>query len=86
MDALSAVLKTLRLSSMLYCRSELTAPWGLRSDRRDVATFHAVRHGSCWMQSPRLRHPVRLSAGDLVRLNEVWGPYCCEGVTNSTSD
>ncbi len=66
MDALSEVLSTLRLTSALYCRSELTAPWGLRFPTRKVATFHAVRRGSCWLRFADKTAPLPLSAGDFV--------------------
>jgi AraC-like DNA-binding protein len=66
MDALSEVLKTFRLSSTLYCRAEPSAPWGVRFDKRDVATFHAVRRGSCFVQTPNSRQRIALGAGDFV--------------------
>ncbi len=66
MDALSEVLKTFRLSSTLYCRTEVSAPWGVRFDKRSVAAFHAVRGGSCWVQMPHSRQRIALRAGDLV--------------------
>jgi AraC family transcriptional regulator, alkane utilization regulator len=63
-DALSEVLGTLHLTSVLYCRAEMTAPWGLRFSRPDVATFHAVRSGTCWL---RVNGSSRtLAAGDFV--------------------
>jgi AraC-like DNA-binding protein len=66
MDALSEVLTTLHLASSFYCRSELSAPWGLAFPAGNVAMFHAVRRGTCWAIVDGLDAPVGLSAGDLV--------------------
>jgi AraC-like DNA-binding protein len=66
MDALSDVLSTLRLQSTLYCRSELTAPWGLAFPVGSAAGFHAVRRGTCWLRMADLERPVALVAGDMV--------------------
>lgn len=66
MDALSDVLSTLRLHSTLYCRSELSAPWGLGFSGGPAAGFHAVRRGTCWLRMVGLEKPVALTAGDLV--------------------
>lgn len=41
MDALTDILNTLRLSSSLYFRTELTSPWGVEVPNKDcVARFH----------------------------------------------
>jgi len=66
MDALSEVLATLHLTSALYCRSELSAPWGLSFPPRPVATFHAVRRGVCWLRHEGTKEAIALSAGDFV--------------------
>jgi AraC family transcriptional regulator, alkane utilization regulator len=67
-DALSEILTTLRLTTTLYCRSEVTAPWGLRIPARDGAAFHAVRRGACWLRLEDGPSPIPLAAGDLVVL------------------
>lgn len=51
MDALTDILNTLRLSSSLYFRTELTSPWGIEVPAKDnVARFHIVIRGQCWLQ------------------------------------
>ena len=51
MDALTDILNTLRLSSSLYFRTELTAPWGIEVPPQEaVARFHIVIRGQCWLQ------------------------------------
>lgn len=66
MDPLTEVLHGLRLRGSFYCRSELSAPWGLRMPRRDGASFHFVAEGSCFLRAGE--SSVRLDAGDLVLL------------------
>lgn len=66
MDALTDILNTLRLSSSLYFRTDLTAPWGIHVPvKANVARFHIVIRGQCWLQidSDKGSH---LSNGDLV--------------------
>ena len=61
MDALSEVLSTLHLASSFYCRSELSAPWGLAFPAGEVAMFHAIRRGTCWAIVDGMRSPVTSS-------------------------
>jgi len=67
MDALTDILNTLRLSSSLYFRTELTAPWGIRVPvKRCVARFHIVIRGQCWLQIEGQESGDFMSSGDLV--------------------
>ena len=66
MDALTDILNTLRLSSSLYFRTDLTAPWGIRVPAKArVARFHIVVRGQCWLQISD-DEGIHLSNGDLV--------------------
>jgi len=59
-------LNTLRLSSSLYFRTELTAPWGVEVPAKDkVARFHIVIRGQCWLQVGD-DQGIHMSNGDLV--------------------
>lgn len=65
-DPLGEALHFLRMSGTFYCRSELTAPWGL--DLPPIPGclwFHVVTSGRCWLEvegsEPRL-----LQLGDLT--------------------
>lgn len=65
-DPLGETLHQLRLNGSLYCRSELTAPWGV-----DIPVlpgslmFHIITKGRCWLQVGT--QPARLlQAGDLA--------------------
>ena len=66
MDALTDILNTLRLSSSLYFRTELTAPWGIEvPSKAKVARFHIVIRGQCWLQVEG-DQGIHMSNGDLV--------------------
>jgi len=59
---LGEALHFLRVSGVFYCRSELTAPWGLAlPEMKDCLMFHAVTSGRCWLEvqgeAPRLLQP-----------------------------
>jgi AraC-like DNA-binding protein len=66
-DALSDVLQDLRLLGVSYCRTEVTAPWGIEIPAEDGAVFHFVVAGGCWLRTGS-QPPQRLEAGDMVLL------------------
>ena len=58
-DPLGETLHLLRLTGMLYCRAELTAPWGIDLPPLEgCMMFHVVTAGRCWLEvegaEPRL--------------------------------
>ena len=58
-DPLGETLHMLRLNGSLYCKSELTAPWGIDLPSFDGhMMFHVVTTGHCWLkidgEEPRL--------------------------------
>ena len=58
-DPLGETLHLLRLNGSFYCRSELTAPWGVDMPAFDgYMMFHIVTSGHCWLdvagEEPRL--------------------------------
>ena len=66
MDALTDILNTLRLSSTLYFRTELTSPWGIGVPAKEkVARFHIVIRGQCWLKIDG-EEGMHMSNGDLV--------------------
>jgi len=67
MDALSGVLRSMRLNASIYCSLDMTAPWGLSLPKSTWAPFHFIESGSCWLVTATGRR-VRLEAGDLVVL------------------
>jgi AraC-like DNA-binding protein len=48
-DAFADVLSHLRVGPVAYCRSELTAPWGLDLPFEDGMQFHSPAEGGCWL-------------------------------------
>lgn len=66
MDALTDILKSLRLSGGVYFRCELSAPWGMDIGQTSVAEFHVVARGSCWLKLTGEKSPICLEAGDVV--------------------
>ena len=67
LDVLSDVLGLLRLRGQVYCRTQLTAPWGL-SFSAEQAQFHVVERGSFFLQLDGSREATAFSEGDLVLL------------------
>lgn len=66
-DAVSDVLQSLSVRSAIYCLSELRAPWGFRVEGAQVAKFHLVLSGACWLELDG-HDPARVAAGELVLL------------------
>ena len=50
-DPLGEALHLLRLNGTFYCRSELTAPWGVELPAFEGRMmFHVVTSGACWLE------------------------------------
>jgi AraC-like DNA-binding protein len=50
-DPLGEALHYVRMSGAFYCRSELTAPWGLALGAMPgYLSFHVVTSGRCWLE------------------------------------
>lgn len=49
-DPLSTILDTIRLSSSIFSRAFMNAPYCLRSDRRPMGIFHIVAEGEGWVR------------------------------------
>jgi AraC-like DNA-binding protein len=67
-DPVSQLLRTVRVRSTIYCRSELRAPWGFAVDGRGHPAFHLVSEGRCWLEVEGEPAKVALKRGDLVLL------------------
>jgi len=78
-DALSEVLRLVRLTGAVFLRAELKAPWAVQAPPSKVLTakvmphaehlveYHLIVEGRCWIRLPD-GDPIALSAGDLVML------------------
>jgi AraC-like DNA-binding protein len=68
-DDLSAMLERINVRSVVYCLSDLGAPWGFRVDGSATAKFHLVLDGQATLtlDAPGATR-VTLAAGELVLL------------------
>jgi len=62
------LLRDLRVSSTVYCRSTLSVPWGFGVRAHGLAAFHVVTRGDCWLEVDGEREQTRLHRADLVIL------------------
>jgi len=65
MDALSTILETTRLRSVVYSKFPLAAPWGLDIVQDENSQFWRLVSGSCTIGSPDGRI-IEMAEGDLV--------------------
>jgi AraC-like DNA-binding protein len=76
-DALGEALHVLRMSGTFYCRSELTAPWGLALPPDPQAMwFHVVTAGRCLLDVDG-PDPRPLAAGDFALVPHGEGHRVC---------
>lgn len=81
-DPLSEALQHLRMDGMFYCRSELTAPWGLElPPMPDCLWFHVVMDGSCLITTSG-GATVSLGTGDILVLPHGAG-HCAADTADS---
>ncbi len=66
MDVLADVLRAVRLEGTAYFEAAFAAPWGMSFAGSEVANFHLVKEGRCWVTSEALSESCTLSAGDIV--------------------
>ncbi len=65
-DPLGETLHLLKLTGTLYCRSELSAPWGIDMPAfEDHMMFHVVTGGHCWLDVEG-EEPCLLQQGSLA--------------------
>jgi thiosulfate/3-mercaptopyruvate sulfurtransferase len=67
MDLLSNMLKTLRLDASIFLHSTFCQQWVIDIGAIDVATFHLISHGGCWLHLPHAK-PIELRENDLLVL------------------
>lgn len=67
MDLLSDILSRLEVKGTLYFRTSFTSPWGVRVPAyKNVARFHFVHRGACFVRVGDAPDAVALSQGDFV--------------------
>ena len=67
-DSIDGLLRDLRVSSTVFCRSKLGAPWGFGVRAHGLAAFHVVTEGECWLHVNGEAEGTHLRAGDLAIL------------------
>lgn len=66
MDALTDVLKALRLRSETYFCSDFASPWGMQISHSGNAQFHVVVEGACYVFLEGPGQLLELKAGDII--------------------
>ncbi|TMD37858.1 MAG: AraC family transcriptional regulator [Chloroflexi bacterium] len=67
-DGVSEMLRSLRVRTTIFCRSDMRAPWGFGVRAHGRAAFHVLLEGSCALDVEGVEEPIKLAAGDLVVL------------------
>lgn len=67
MDVLSDILDTLRFRTCFYFTTDFRPPWGVAVPAfGNVARFHLVMSGSCWVRIGQTGTPFQMHQGDLI--------------------
>lgn len=66
MDVLSDILHSFRLNGTVYFHYDFASPWGMNMDKSNLAQFHIVVRGQCWLQMAGPHEPISLVGGDVV--------------------
>lgn len=64
MDVLSDILSKIKLSSVVYFKSDFSEPWGMEIPKGPFAQFHIVTKGQCVLRTNN--ESIQLFAGDIV--------------------
>ena len=64
MDILSDILSKIKLSSVVYFKSDFSAPWGMDVPNGPFAQFHIVTKGQCVLKTKE--KSIQLFTGDIV--------------------
>jgi AraC-like DNA-binding protein len=64
-DIVADVVATTRRGSLMYSRNRFHAPWGAAFPAGNLASFHVITAGACWLTVDGA-DPVQLTRGDVV--------------------
>lgn len=64
MDILSDILSKVKLSSVVYFKSDFSEPWGMEIPKGPFAQFHIVTKGQCVLKTKD--KSIQLFAGDII--------------------
>lgn len=81
-DALSQILTALKMRGSVYFHTHFTPPWGVRVPAfSNVARFHMVIRGDCWVRVEGTDEPIHLATGDLIVI-----PHGASHILSDTRD
>ena len=67
MDTLSKILDSLHFNGSFYFSTNFHSPWSVEvPNYKNVARFHYVTQGKCWVRIKGIDEPHLLSVGDLI--------------------
>jgi AraC-like DNA-binding protein len=64
-DIVADVVATTRRGSLMYARNRFHAPWGAAFPAANLASFHVITAGACWLTADGA-DPVQLTRGDVA--------------------
>jgi AraC-like DNA-binding protein len=65
-EPLTDILRSLRLTGTVYFQADFGAPWGMSLRGGELANFHIVVRGRCWVRPAPTADAIPLEEGDLV--------------------
>lgn len=80
MDALTDVLRAVRLGGTVFARAEVCSPWAVHTTGAPTGIFHAIVRGSAICIPAGDAAPIHLAAGDVVLLPHGDGHTMCDSL------
>lgn len=82
MDTLSKILDSLHFNGTFYFATNFHSPWSVEVPKyKNVARFHYVTQGSCWVRIKGNDEAILLNSGDLIVI-----PHGAQHILSDTSD
>lgn len=82
MDVLSKILDLLHFNGTFYFATNFHSPWSVEvPNYKNVARFHYVTQGTCWVRIEGMQEPKLLSSGDLIII-----PHGTEHILSDSPD
>ena len=82
MDILSKILNSLHFNGTFYFATNFHSPWSVEvPDYKNVARFHYVTQGTCWVRIEGVDPPQLLASGDIIVI-----PHGTRHILSDTAD
>ena len=65
-DALSDILRGMRLKAEIFARPDYCGTWAVDTSGHRKVAFHLIERGTGWLHADELAEPLAMSSGDLV--------------------